>query len=53
VGYASPAERFADDVIREPITFIDGMVHLPQGNGLGVEVDDAKLAKYALSVKVR
>jgi L-alanine-DL-glutamate epimerase-like enolase superfamily enzyme len=53
VGYASPAERFADDILREPITFIDGAVHLPQGIGLGVEVDDAKLAKYALSVKVR
>lgn len=52
VGYGAPAERFEDDVIREPIRFVDGMVHLPEGPGLGVEVDDEKLARYAIPVRV-
>jgi len=52
VGYGAPAERFEDDVIREPIRFVDGMVYLPEGPGLGVEVDDEKLARYAIPVRV-
>ena len=52
VGYGSPMERFADDILKEPIKFVDGMVHLPEGPGLGVEVDDEKLAKHAIPIRV-
>lgn len=48
IGYGSPLERFPDDVIKEPIRFEKGVVHLPEGPGLGVEVDEEKLRKYAL-----
>lgn len=52
VGYGSPAERFQDDILREPIKFMDGVVHLPEGPGLGVEVDDEKLGKYAIPIRM-
>lgn len=47
VGYGSPLERFVDDIVVEPIRFEKGIVHMPQGVGLGVEVDEAKLKKFA------
>lgn len=38
---------YLDDVITEPFTFRDGVLHCPDGAGLGIEVDEAKLAEYA------
>ena len=52
MGYGSPLERFADDILKEPIPFQDGVVHLPAGPGLGVEVDDQKLLKHAIKITV-
>jgi muconate cycloisomerase len=52
VGYGSPLERFADDVVKEPIRFKDGVVHLPDGPGLGVELDEKKLKKFAIKIAV-
>lgn len=52
VGYGSPLERFADGIVKEPIEFKNGVVHLPEGPGLGVEVDDNKLRKFALPIRV-
>jgi L-alanine-DL-glutamate epimerase-like enolase superfamily enzyme len=52
VGYGSPLERFEDDIIKDPIYFKDGVVHLPSGAGLGVELDDKKLAKHAIKITV-
>ncbi len=52
VGYGSPAERFAADIVTKPIGFEDGIVHLPEGPGLGVEVDDGKLARYGINIQV-
>jgi len=44
----TPAER--DSLFREPITIDDeGYVHLPEGPGLGLELDEDKLAKYEQS----
>lgn len=37
-----------DDIITKPLTFSGGAIHLPDGPGLGVDVDEAKLAKYAV-----
>lgn len=47
VGYGSPLERFTDDIVVDPIRFENGVVHMPQGVGLGIEVDEAKLKKFA------
>lgn len=53
VGYGSPLERFEDDIIKEPIEFKDGVVYLPQGPGLGVELDEKKLKQFAIKIKVQ
>lgn len=37
----------ADDVITEPHTFTDGHLAVPQGPGLGVELDREKLDRYS------
>jgi len=52
VGYGSPLERFADDIIKQPIEFNNGVVHLPSGPGLGVELDEKKLKKHAIKITV-
>ena len=36
-----------DDIVVTPLTFGQGQVTLPQGPGLGVEIDDDKLRFYA------
>lgn len=37
---------YLDDLVREPFAFAQGRVMVPQGAGLGIEVDRAKLDKY-------
>jgi muconate cycloisomerase len=37
---------YTDDLITEPLRFADGIVHVPDGPGLGIEVDLDKLARY-------
>jgi len=39
----------ADDIVKKPITLHDGSVALPNGPGLGVEVDEAAVARFRLS----
>ncbi len=38
---------YLDDIVTEPFRFEDGCVLVPEGPGLGVEVDEDKLRKYA------
>lgn len=38
---------YTDDLIAEPFRFDDGRVLKPEGVGLGIEVDEEKLGKYA------
>ena len=38
---------YLDDVIREPLRFENGRLYVPDGPGLGVDVDERKLARYA------
>jgi muconate cycloisomerase len=38
---------YLDDIITEPLRFVDGEVVCPDGPGLGIEVDEDKLAHYA------
>jgi muconate cycloisomerase len=40
--------KYLDDIIREPFRFAQGILHAPDGPGLGIEVDEAKLAKYRI-----
>jgi len=38
---------YTDDIVCDSFGFADGCVLVPQGPGLGVEVDQEKLAHYA------
>ncbi len=38
-----------DDVLAEPLEITDGMIAVPQGPGLGVEVDRAKVERYQIT----
>ncbi len=38
---------YLDDIITEPLRYEDGCVLVPTGPGLGIEVDTAKLERYA------
>ncbi len=41
--------RLQDDVLTEPLEVADGMMGVPQGPGLGVEVSRAKLERYQVT----
>ena len=36
----------AEDIVKVPIALKDGVVTLPEGKGLGVEVDEAAVARF-------
>jgi L-alanine-DL-glutamate epimerase-like enolase superfamily enzyme len=38
--------QLAEDIVQAPIALRDGMVALPEGPGLGVEVDEAAVARF-------
>lgn len=40
---------YLDDLVKEPFEYEDGSLRVPQGPGLGVEVDEVKLEKYAVN----
>ncbi len=40
---------YRDDLIAQPLSFADGCVAVPDGPGMGVTVDEAKVAKYRVS----
>jgi len=39
---------YTDDVITEPFVYADGCLRVPDRPGLGVELDEAKMAKYRI-----
>jgi muconate cycloisomerase len=41
--------QYLDDIIRQPFAFENGCLRVPEGPGLGIAVDEAKLKKYAVS----
>lgn len=45
----SAYHQLRDDVLAEPLELADGMIALPQGPGLGVEVDRAKVERYQVT----
>jgi L-alanine-DL-glutamate epimerase-like enolase superfamily enzyme len=40
--------NYTDDLLTEPLTIRGGYLQVPDGPGLGVEVDEAALSKYAM-----
>ena len=52
LGYGSPLVLLRDDVLVDPIQVRNGTMEVRHGPGLGVELDDAKLKKYAHKVTV-
>jgi muconate cycloisomerase len=43
----------SDDIIRTPIKYQDGTISAPaQGPGLGVELDQEKVSKYAIHAPI-
>jgi muconate cycloisomerase len=40
--------KYLDDLIKMPFRFDKGFLYVPDGPGLGIEVDEAKLAKYRI-----
>jgi len=40
-----------DDLIREPLIYEKGSVRVPQGPGLGVELDEQALRRYSIDVR--
>jgi muconate cycloisomerase len=50
-GTAGPdiaGNYYTDDIITEAFRFEGGRVYRPAGPGLGIEVDEDKIAAYAL-----
>lgn len=45
-GPAVAGVYYLDDIITEPMRFVDGHLVCPQSPGLGVEVDEEKLRRY-------
>lgn len=45
----SAYHQLTDDVLVEPLRVQDGMMEVPQGPGLGVEIDRAKIERYQLA----
>lgn len=47
-GPAMAGNYYLDDIVTEPFRYEDGCVLVPEGPGLGIEVDMDKIKKYAL-----
>jgi len=49
-GVSLTSQYLAEDVVRIPLSFADGHATVPDGAGLGVEVDEARVRKYQQKV---
>jgi L-alanine-DL-glutamate epimerase-like enolase superfamily enzyme len=45
VGFSS--QYLVDDILAQPLDFSGGHVSLPPGPGLGIEVDESKVRRFA------
>jgi len=45
VGFSS--QYLVDDILKKPHVFANGHIEVPAGPGLGIEVDEAKVRRYA------
>lgn len=39
---------YADDLLAEPMVFADGGIRVPAAPGMGIDIDEAKVAKYSV-----
>ncbi|MGZ9014503.1 MAG: enolase C-terminal domain-like protein, partial [Burkholderiales bacterium] len=46
-GMSLTYQYLADDVLAEPLRLASGYVEVPSGPGLGIQVDEAKVRRYA------
>ncbi len=46
-GVSISSQYLADDVLKKPLGFAAGHFEVPAGPGLGIEVDEAKVRRYA------
>jgi len=46
-GMSLTVQYLADDVLTKPLVFSNGYAEVPTGPGLGIEVDEAKVRRYA------
>lgn len=44
-------DMLGDDIVQVPVRVVQGEVHVPEGPGLGVTLDEAKLAKYRVDFR--
>lgn len=44
-------DMLGDDIVQQPVRVADGKVHVPPGPGLGVTLDEAKLARYRVDLR--
>lgn len=49
-GVSLTSQYLAEDVLARPLVFSDGHAAVPDGPGLGVEVDEARVKKFAVQV---
>lgn len=40
---------YKDDLISEPMKFVDGAIEVPLGHGMGIAPDEAKISKYKVN----
>jgi muconate cycloisomerase len=50
-GVSVSSQYLADDVLKEPIRFADGHFEVPEGPGLGIEVDEAKVRRFSREMR--
>ena len=41
---------YTDDIVTEAYGYADGRLEVPTGPGLGIELDESKVAEYAVDV---
>ena len=46
-GVAFSSQHLTDDILKTPHVFEGGHINVPTGVGLGIEVDEAKVRRYA------
>jgi len=46
-GVGLSSQYLTDDILKKPLSFAGGHVTVPSGPGLGIEVDEAKVRRYA------
>lgn len=49
-GVSLTSQYLADDVARAPLAYADGHANVPTGPGLGVEVDETRVRRYAQKI---